>query len=292
LPAVTAGFHVWSEALQRHRGEPDVVAQVDFWHEQLAAEGVVPEQVSLYGESRTLDTQLSVEQTQLLLGDCHGAYGTQVQDLLVAALAGTIGQWQGRERVTLELESHGRSGWEQSPDLSRSIGWHASRYPLAVDTSWDCEHSIIAAKEALRRVPEQGMGYGLLRLDPAHGLGAASLLTFNYLGRVDQWLDASSLWRLARPICPGMRADSTRRTHLLDVTALVNEGRLHIEWRYAPQVHEPALVCELAQQFQQRIAALLEHCLAPTAGRATASDFADSGLSDDEFLGLLEQLEQ
>ncbi|MCE0463343.1 non-ribosomal peptide synthetase [Pseudomonas uvaldensis] len=292
LPAVTAGFHVWSEALQRHRSDPQVLAQVDYWREQLAAEGTVPEQVSLYGESRTLEAQLSVEQTQLLLGDCHGAYGTQVQDLLVAALAGTLGQWQGRERVTLEMESHGRSGWEQGPDLSRSIGWHTSRYPLAIDTSWDPEHSIIAAKEALRRLPEQGLGYGLLRLDPAHGLGTASLLTFNYLGRVEQWLEASSLWRLARPICPGMRADSTRRTHLLDVTALVNEGRLHIEWRYDPQIHEPALVGKLAQQFQQRIADLLDHCLAPTVGRATASDFADSGLSDDEFLGLLEQLEQ
>lgn len=292
LPAVSAGFHVWSEALQRHRGEPDVLAQVDYWHEQLAAEGVVPEQLNVYGESRTLDTQLSVEQTQLLLGDCHAAYGTQVQDLLVAALAGVIGQWQGRERVTLELESHGRSGWEQGPELSRSIGWHTSRYPLAVNTSWDLEPSIIATKEALRRVPEQGMGYGLLRLDPAHGLGATSLLTFNYLGRIDQWLGASRLWRLARPMCPGMRADSTRRTHWLDVTALVNEGRLHIEWRYAPHAHEQALVRELAQQFQQRIAALLEHCQAPTVGRATASDFADSGLSDDEFLGLLEQLEQ
>ena len=292
LPAVTAGFHVWSEALQHRRGAPDVLAQVDFWHAQLAAEGSVPAPVGLYGESQTLDVQLSLEQTQLLLGDCHAAYGTQVQDLLVAALAATLGQWQGRERVTLELESHGRSGWEQGPDLSRSVGWHTSRYPLAVDTSWDPERSIIAAKEALRRIPEQGIGYGLLRLDPAHGLGAASLLTFNYLGRVDQWLEASSLWRLARPICPGMRADSTRRTHWLDVTALVNEGRLHIEWRYDPKTHAPTLVRELAQQFQQRIAALLEHCLAPAAGRATASDFADSGLSDDEFLGLLEQLEQ
>jgi amino acid adenylation domain-containing protein/non-ribosomal peptide synthase protein (TIGR01720 family) len=292
LPAVSAGFHVWSEALQQHRREPAVLAQVDYWREQLRAEGVVPEQANTYGASRTLDTQLSSEQTQLLLGDCHAAYGTQVQDLLVAALAGVIGQWQGRERVTLELESHGRSGWEQAPDLSRSIGWHTSRYPLAVDISWDLEPSIIAAKEALRRVPEQGIGYGLLRQDPAHGLAAASLLTFNYLGRVDQWIGASRLWRLARPVCPGMRAESTRRTHWLDVTALVNEGQLHVEWRYAPQVHDPALVGELARQFQQRLTALLEHCQAPSAGRATASDFADSGLSDDEFLGLLEQLEQ
>ncbi|WP_434651981.1 amino acid adenylation domain-containing protein [Pseudomonas sp. R3-56] len=292
LPAVSAGFHAWSEALQQHRREPAVLAQVDYWHEQLRAEGVVPEQANTYGASRTLDTQLSSAQTQLLLGDCHAAYGTQVQDLLVAALAGVIGQWQDRERVTLELESHGRSGWEQAPDLSRSIGWHTSRYPLAVDTSWDLEPSIIAAKEALRRVPEQGIGYGLLRQDPAHGLAAASLLTFNYLGRVDQWIGASRLWRLARPVCPGMRAESTRRTHWLDVTALVNEGQLHVEWRYAPQVHDPALVSELARQFQQRLTALLEHCQAPSVGRATASDFADSGLSDDEFLGLLEQLEQ
>jgi non-ribosomal peptide synthase protein (TIGR01720 family) len=88
-----------------------------------------------------------------------------------------------------------------------------------------------------------------------------------------------------------MRAPETRRTHLLDVTALVDQGQLHIEWRYAPQVHDQVLVSALAQQFEQRIEALLEHCLAPEAGRATAADFADSGLSDDEFLGLLEQLQ-
>lgn len=292
LPAVSASFHRWSEDLQRHRLQPEVLAQREYWQAQLAAEGEVARHLSLYGDSRTLETQLSVERTELLLGDCHGAYGTQVQDLLVAALAGVVGQWLGRERVTLEMESHGRSGWEQGPDLSRSVGWHTSRYPLAVTAAEQPEQSIIAAKEALRRVPEQGIGYGLLRLDPQHGLGAASLLTFNYLGRVDQWLGASRLWRLAQPLCPAMRAEDTRRTHLLDVTALVNDGRLHIEWRYAPQLHEQALIGELARQFQQRLEALLEHCLAPTAGRATAADFADSGLSDDEFLGLLEQLQQ
>ncbi|OEC33737.1 non-ribosomal peptide synthase domain TIGR01720/amino acid adenylation domain-containing protein [Pseudomonas cuatrocienegasensis] len=291
LPAVSTRFDRWSEALQRHRLQPEVLAQREYWQAQLAEEGEVTRDVSLYGESRTLETKLSLEKTELLLGDCHGAYSTQVQDLLVAALAGVIGQWLGREQVTLEMESHGRSGWEQSPDLSRSVGWHTSRYPLAVPAAEDPEQSIIAAKEALRRVPEQGIGYGLLRLDPQHGLGAASLLTFNYLGRVDQWLGGSRLWRLAQPLCPAMRADDTRRTHLLDVTALVDQGQLHIEWRYAPQVHEQALIGALAQQFQQCIEALLEHCLAPEAGRATAADFADSGLSDDEFLGLLEQLQ-
>lgn len=288
LPTPSASFHQWSEALQAHA--PHMQAQLPYWREQLSAETPGPQTGNLYGASRTLDSRLSTEQTQALLGDCHDAYGTQVQDLLMAALAEVMGSWLGREHITVELESHGRSAWEQAPDLSSSIGWHTSRYPLLLSAHDSPEQSIIAAKEALRRVPEQGIGYGLLRQAQSHGLGAANLLSFNYLGRVDQWLAASQLWQLARPLCPGMRAADTRRSHWLDINALILDGQLHIEWRYAPQVHEQALVAELARQFQQRLEALIEHCQNPTAGRATASDFADSGLSDDEFLGLLEQL--
>lgn len=284
LPPPSASFHQWSEALQAHA--PQVQAQLGYWQAQLSAESASAQGENLYGASRTLDSRLSVELTQALLGDCHEAYGTQVQDLLMAALAEVIGSWLGREHITVELESHGRSAWEQAPDLSSSIGWHTSRYPLLLSAHDSPEQSIIAAKEALRRVPEQGVGYGLLRRE----LSAASLLSFNYLGRVDQWLAASQLWQLARPLCPGMRAADTRRSHWLDINALILDGQLHIEWRYAPQVHEQALVSELARQFQQRLEALIGHCQHPTAGRATASDFADSGLSDDEFMGLLEQL--
>lgn len=288
LPAPSASFHQWSEALQAHR--PQVQVQLDYWREQLSAESPGPLDENLYGASRTLDSRLSSEQTQALLGDCHGAYGTQVQDLLMAALADVMGQWLGHDAITVELESHGRSAWEQAPDLSSSIGWHTSRYPLLLSVHDNPELSIIAAKEVLRRVPEQGIGYGLLRQEAARDLGAANLLSFNYLGRVDQWLAASRLWQLARPLCPGMRAANTQRGHWLDINALIDDGQLHIEWRYAPQVHEQALVSELARQFLQRLEALIGHCQNPAAGRATASDFADSGLSDDEFMGLLEQL--
>jgi amino acid adenylation domain-containing protein/non-ribosomal peptide synthase protein (TIGR01720 family) len=290
LPMQTASFYRWGQALQQHAKQPVVREQLTYWREQLSAEIPLPEQLNLHGQSQTLDTLLSAEHTDALLGDCHSAYGTQVQDLLLAALVDVIGDWLNTDRITVELESHGRSAWEQAPDLSRSVGWHTSRYPLLLSAHRDLEQSIIATKETLRRVPEQGIGYGLLRLDPAHALSAAGLLSFNYLGRVDQWLGASQLWRLARPMCPGMRAASSPRSHLLEVNALVVDGRLHIEWRYAPHVHSQALVSELARQFQQRLGALLDHCLAPAMGRATASDFADSGLSDDEFMGLLEQL--
>ena len=290
LATPTASFYRWSQALQERAKQPVVREQLAYWREQLSAVNPQAQRPNLHGQSQTLDTRLSAEHTEALLGDCHSAYGTQVQDLLLAALADVMGDWLNTDRITVELESHGRSAWDQGPDLSRSVGWHTSRYPLLLSAHRDLEQSIISTKETLRRVPEQGIGYGLLRLDPALDLGAAGLLSFNYLGRVDQWLGASQLWRLARPMCPGMRAANSPRSHLLDVNALVVDGRLHLEWRYAPQVHPHALVSELARQFQQRLSTLLDHCLAPAMGRATASDFADSGLSDDEFMGLLEQL--
>ncbi|WP_412462168.1 amino acid adenylation domain-containing protein [Pseudomonas sp. SC11] len=292
LPPVSAGFHRWSEALAQHAAEPRVQAQAEYWRRQLTDSVVNAAGDNHYGDSRTLEVRLSAEHTDRLLGEANSAYATQTQDLLVAALGRVIARWLGREQVTLELESHGRSAWDDSPELSRSVGWHTSRYPLAIKASDDPASAIVQAKEALREVPEQGIGYGLLRADPAHGLGAADLLTFNYLGRADQWFAQSQLWQLARPLCPGMRAASTARTHWLDVTALVEQGQLHLEWRYAPQRHSTAQVSELARQMVQTLEALLEHCQGPSAGRATASDFADSGLSDDEFLALLEQLEQ
>ncbi|MFB4390688.1 MULTISPECIES: condensation domain-containing protein [unclassified Pseudomonas] len=290
LPPVSASFAQWSEALQRHAQTQAVLEQLGYWQEQLAHDGDTPQAGNRYGDSRTCELQLSAASTQALLGDCHQAYGTQVPDLLVAALGQVLGQWLQRERITIELESHGRSAWEGAPELATSVGWHTSRYPFALPCIDDPEQAIVAAKEALRRVPEQGVGYGLLRQDPAHGLGAARLLSFNYLGRVDQWLGASNLWRLARPLCPGMRDADSPRSHWLDINALVLDGQLHLEWRYSPQAHEAARIQQLAQQFIERLEGLLEHCRDPQAGRATAADFADSGLSDDEFLDLLEQL--
>ncbi|WP_325948326.1 non-ribosomal peptide synthetase [Pseudomonas putida] len=290
LAPVSASFAQWSQALQEHAATPVLNEQVDYWREQLGHEVETPVADNRYGESRTVEMQLSPASTQALLGDCHQAYGTQVPDLLMAALGQVLGNWLGRERITVELESHGRSAWETAPELATSVGWHTSRYPLALPCVDGAEQAIVAAKETLRRVPEQGIGYGLLRQNPEHALGTARLLSFNYLGRVDQWLAASSLWRLAQPLCPGMRGADSHRSHWLDINALVLDGCLHLEWRYSPPVHSPALINSLAQQFVQRLDALLEHCRDPQAGRATAADFVDSGLSDDEFLDLLEQL--
>ncbi|MFL1466804.1 amino acid adenylation domain-containing protein [Marinobacter sp. HN1S83] len=291
-PPAGASFQAWSRALQQRAEQPDLSGQLDYWRQQLEELPELPAQANRYADSRTLSVTLDAETTTRLLGGCHEAYNTQAQDLLLAALARVIGHWLGQGRVTIELESHGRSAESWAPDISRTPGWFTSRYPLAVPVSNADEAAVVSAKEALRSVPELGVGYDLLRYRQARDLPRAELITFNYLGQFDHWDAESRLFRVEEWACPGARAPENHRTHWLDVNALVLGGCLKAEWRYAPAVHGEPMVRELAEAFIREVAALVEHCGNPGAGRATASDFPDAGLSDDELQGLLDVLDQ
>ncbi|MCW8127250.1 non-ribosomal peptide synthetase [Microbulbifer halophilus] len=292
LPPPGAGYHQWSQALAQRAAQPDLDGQLAYWRQQLQDQPPLPAAPNRYADSRTHTLDLDADTTAQLLGGCHEAYNTNAQDLMLAALARAIGRWQGLERVAVELENHGRAPGDWAPDVGRSPGWFTSRYPLALPVRESDEEAVIAVKESLRSVPESGVGYGLLRfLRGAELPPPAGLVTFNYLGQFDQWGGESRLFRIGEWSCPGARAGENLRSHWLDVNTLVLDGRLQAEWRYVPAVHGDGEVHGLARAFFDELAALVRHCAEPAAGRVTASDFPEAGLSDDELQGLLESLD-
>ncbi|MGL6162074.1 amino acid adenylation domain-containing protein [Microbulbifer sp.] len=292
LSSPTAGFHQWSQALAQRAARADLEEQLAYWQRQLEDLPPLPAASNRYADSRTCTLSLDAETTAQLLGGCHEAYNTNAQDLMLAALARAVGRWLSLDRVAVELENHGRAPGDWAPDVSRSPGWFTSRYPLALPVKESDEDAVIAVKEALRAVPESGLGYGLLRfLRGAELPPPAGLITFNYLGQFDQWGGESQLFRIEEWSCPGARAEENLRSHWLDVNALVLDGRLQAEWRYVPAVHGEKEVQRLAREFFDELAALVRHCADPVAGRVTASDFPEAGLSDDELQGLLETLD-
>ena len=97
-------------------------------------------------------------------------------------------------------KGHGREeGWSPNVDLTRTVGWFTSLYPVRLDPGLlDLEEALSGGpalgralktiKEQLRAVPGKGLGYGLLRYlndeTAAELAGAAApQLGFNYLGR-------------------------------------------------------------------------------------------------------------
>ena len=149
------------------------------------------------GDARTVTVRLDEDETRALLQDVPAAYGTQINDVLLCALArGAVRAWTGSARVRVALEGHGRE--EEigaGMDLTRTVGWFTSVYPVVLDLAGaaGAGERLQAVKEQLRAVPRRGIGYGVLRRLSAtggtrHALAAQAEpeIVFNYLGQFDQ----------------------------------------------------------------------------------------------------------
>src|SRR5204863_7877923 len=117
---------------------------------------------NLVASERSVTVRLGTEETRALLQDVPGVYRTQVNDVLLAALGRVLSGWTGHDRVLVDLEGHGREDVFDDVDLSRTVGWFTTMFPVALhlpaDTDWGA--TLKSVKEQLRAVPGRGLGYG------------------------------------------------------------------------------------------------------------------------------------
>ncbi|MCP4178299.1 MAG: hypothetical protein GY756_11075, partial [bacterium] len=134
------------------------------------------------------EISISKENTDILLTKINQAFNTGINDILLTALARSISKWYGGKKISIDLESHGRSEGFNDIDLSRTIGWFTSIYPVILDIS-DCNNigdEIITVKESLREIPDNGIGFGILKYIACNQSLVDmedSEIAFNYLGQ-------------------------------------------------------------------------------------------------------------
>ncbi len=292
LPAKTTSFQTWSERLTEYaRSIPS--HDRDYWLGTLEATVArlpvdhEPRDASREASARTVTVSLSAEETRALLHQVPAVYHTQINDALLTALALAFKEWTGQESLLIDLEGHGREPIVADVDVSRTVGWFTSLFPVRLDigAASDPGAAVKAVKEQLRHIPDRGLSYGALRYldddaDVAARLssGPRADVLFNYLGQFDQVVAGSSLFRFAQESSGPWHSPRARRRYLLDVLALVVDGRLQVGWTYSEDVHRCETIARLADGFLHAIRELVKHCLAPGAGGYTPSDFPLAGL--------------
>ena len=235
------------------------------------------------GNVRVVEVALSVEETRDLLQRVPAAYGTRVDDALVAALGATLGEWLGAGSIVVDLEGHGREEIARGVDVSRTVGWFTSVFPVRLELvpGQAPRTRLIEAKETLRRVPRRGIGYGILRYlreEPALRDAVQPEVMFNYLGQFDQVVAGSKLFGFARESAGAWRSARATRRHLLEIVALVIDGRMTVRFGYAAGLHDAATIERVADGFVAALRGCVAHCLAPDAIGYTPSDFPLAGL--------------
>ncbi|WP_159052111.1 condensation domain-containing protein, partial [Streptomyces niveiscabiei] len=209
------------------------------------------------------------EQTEALLSRVPSVYRTQVNDVLLTALARTLRTWTGRDRIVVNLEGHGREELFDGIDLSRTVGWFTAIHPVALELPGDdWGTQVRSIKEQLRAVPDRGVGYGALRYLNGRPLAddPHPQLSFNYHGQF-----AGSRPLTLNP--GGEHARAEQRAHVLEVVGAVQDGVLTFTWSYSTNLHEEATVSALAHAFAGELTDFVAHCATPGAGGCSPSDF-------------------
>ena len=281
----TLSFKQWSELLQQRAQDDDVRQEFGYWSAQLSK--TVPqlpldragEDSPKYSSIETIC--LNQEETELLLRKVPHAYRTQINDVLLTAFAQTLADWAGESCVLFDLEGHGREEIVDGVDLSRSVGWLTSLFPVLVeiDPVAAPEQVLKSVKAQLRRIPGHGIGYGLLRYlcsDENISAGLRKLpqaqVSFNYLGQLDQMcFSPGSLFSLAEAPLAAVRGSLGKRSYLIEVDAYIKDEQLRVLWGYSSLLHRREAIQQLAGNFIGKLRALIQRCSKP---EYTPSDFS------------------
>jgi amino acid adenylation domain-containing protein/non-ribosomal peptide synthase protein (TIGR01720 family) len=289
LPLKTTSYREWAERLREDAASGAWARQLPHWLSLERARAWRlpldrPDGVNSEASARKVSSGLTTEETQALLQKVPRAYRTQINEVLLAALVEALAPWTGRRSLLLNLEGHGREDVLEGVDLSRTVGWFTTDFPVALDLEGrrGPGESLAAVKDQLRSIPNQGIGYGVLRYlgaDPTTAQALARLprpeVAFNYMGQFDQTLDDASPFRLARESCGPSQAPEGPRPFPLEIYGMVSEGRFTLDWEYSANVFARSTVESLARGYERALRELIDHCLSQGAGAYSATDVVD-----------------
>ncbi|MYW44258.1 non-ribosomal peptide synthetase, partial [Streptomyces sp. SID161] len=290
LPAPGTSYGHWAARLDRHTRSGALDADLAYWTRTGTAPAELPAGrpgPNTHGTAATLTATLDAETTDALLRKVPQTYRTQVNDVLLSALGRTLARWCGRDTVLLGMEGHGREDLFEDVDLSRTVGWFTAEFPLALtagpDAGW--HDTLRSVKEQLRAVPLHGLSHGALRhLVPGSPLAGtpAPQVGFNYHGQWDTG-SADGLFRGSLPPAGRDTDPDEPRPYLLDITGVVQSGRLELGWTYPAEVYDESTVRRLAEETLTALRDIVAHCALPEAGGRTPSDFPLAGLGQDRL---------
>ncbi|MFE9249106.1 amino acid adenylation domain-containing protein [Streptomyces sp. NPDC007088] len=316
LPAVPTSYRAWARLLNTQATTAERAAELPLWEAALATPdpqlGYRPLDPGLdtADRTRTVVTHLPASWTKPLLTTVPAAFHAGVDDVLLTGLALAVRAWRGEraarlggERPTdtgvlVDLEGHGREQIAEHLDLSRTVGWFTSLYPVRLDPGpldpsapghFDAavvERALKRVKEQLRAVPDHGVGYGMLRhLNPATRPRLATVpqpqIGFNYLGRYvsspEGSGEAGADWEvLLDGGGPRSQDPDMPVHHVVDINAhtedLPDGPRLVTRWTWPGDLLKDEDVEALSDAFAGALRALAEYAERPEAGGWTPSD--------------------
>ncbi|KAJ1925785.1 hypothetical protein IWQ60_004348 [Tieghemiomyces parasiticus] len=306
LPAPSLAFRVWAEQLDLHASQ---MKATEWPAQSFPDSAIVPS--PLTHRVDTVDYQresggrvLDRERTAALVGAVAAEWRVTPRDLVLAAFAAAYAAAFSTPAVALHMEGHGREPWRDGLDVSRTVGWFTSVYPLVLATpdATDLATLLLSTKAALQQIPRKGFPFGVLRHSPgAQPSERAQLLAktpaktdilFNFFGRFNDagtdsgaWVDID--WQGTHgqyDYAPG-----EFMTHNLNAMSVISGEQLRLMVDYNAAYFPPTVLHEVMDGWLTNLCRLADHRVTPRP-LWTPADVPQLGASSDELRAVFTEL--
>jgi amino acid adenylation domain-containing protein/non-ribosomal peptide synthase protein (TIGR01720 family) len=276
LPPASIEFGPWAGQLADMAARTELTGQAHHWLNlvpgpPLPADG--PEGTALVASARTITESLPAG----LAGQLRQVPAQNLRELMLAALAVVLTRWAGGDRLLVDVEGRPQRGAAVGRDLRRAVGPFTHRFPVAlwIPPRQGARAVLRSVGEQLRAVPDDGLGYGMLRhlaVDDALADALARMpspaVRFGFAQSPADGAGPSGTFTLDDLVA--IRDPMTAREHLLEVDVLAETAQIRSWWTYSPAVHHEATIRRLMAEYAAELATMADSWPAAEASAPAA----------------------
>ncbi|GGX16505.1 non-ribosomal peptide synthetase [Aquimarina muelleri] len=299
LPLKTDSFQKWASLQQEYSQSKELSSEHDYWNNLHTSnipdfpieKGVREDKMRMDKRvSFTLDQKI----TSIMQTSIHDVYHTEINDILLAGLGLALKDTFGICKSVVEMEGHGREDILEDVEINRTVGWFTSIYPLILEVSKSSERSknLIKVKDNLRKIPNKGIGYGILKhLKKGFSSNLIPAIQFNYLGEFgnkiveDKEINAPIFEYgsdyIGEAIDPQNIMDA-----LIGVSGSVSSGELSMAISYRSDLYNDKTMQVLIDSYKDNLTSLINELSSINESYLTPSDLTFTDLSFDELQDL------
>ncbi|SHJ98997.1 non-ribosomal peptide synthase domain TIGR01720/amino acid adenylation domain-containing protein [Clostridium cavendishii DSM 21758] len=292
LPSKTSSYQEWADKLYEY-SKNDFYEEKIYWNKILEKKISFPidfdKGIDSIRTSQTVDIVIDSQLTKEVIKQAYDIYGIDVNEILIIMLAITINNISNEREMLIELERHGREIIDDSIDISRTVGWFTSMYPLYLYIeNEELNYKIKNLKEQIRVVPKKGFNYSIIKyLKKEFNNTNLKLVRFNYLGDFDNILKNNkftiSFINSGQDIGP-----NNHLTSLLDINSLILNEKLNINITYSKNKFKEKTIKDFADKYVKNIEEFVEYCKKRDCKEFTPSDFDGVDISQDDLDNLFD----
>ena len=294
LPKKSDSFKYWMEWQTEYVASGQLEEEKQYWGDVNAKDVVhlkkdIALGTNLQKDSGTKYFKLDEKTTELFVTKMNNNdYKAVQKDILLAVLSLSLSQIFETNQITVNLEGHGRESLAKNIDVSRTVGWFTTLYPVhfEVKNKENLLSHLLDCQAKIQEIPNNGFGFGALKYLGGMPYQILPEVTFNYLGdfgRGVELKEKKQLFRFIGDQVGDQIPPDRERSELINISAIIVDRSLHVNITYSKEQFLDSTMDDLLSSFKNYLCKYIELLSSDPAQNEKTKNLTFQGLSQTEI---------